>query len=110
MKTETIKLFVSDAAGSVSAEYILPAKSKCILTLAHGAGAGMQHPFMIALANKLAEKNIATLRFNFPSLKEREGRMFLLLHIKQFRQRYMMPIKNFLRFLFLYQVNHSADE
>jgi len=73
MKTETLKLFVSDAAGSVSAEYILPAKSKCILTLAHGAGAGMNHPFMIALANALAEKNIATLRFNFPFI-EKKGR------------------------------------
>lgn len=73
MKTETLKLPVSDSAGSVSAEYILPEKSKCILTLAHGAGAGMGHPFMIALANKLAEKKIATLRFNFPFI-ERKGR------------------------------------
>jgi len=73
MKTETIKLFVSDSAGAVSAEYIIPAKSKCILTLAHGAGAGMNHPFLIALAKQLAEKNIATLRFNFPFI-ERKGR------------------------------------
>lgn len=73
MKAETFKLPVTDAAGAVSAEYILPAKSKCILTLAHGAGAGMDHPFMIALAKQLAEKNIATLRFNFPFI-ERKGR------------------------------------
>jgi len=73
MKTETIKLPVSDSAGSVSAEYILPVKSKCILTLAHGAGAGMAHPFMAELAKQLAEKNIATLRFNFPFI-ERKGR------------------------------------
>lgn len=73
MKTETLKLPVSDSPVSVSAEYILPAKSKCVLTLAHGAGAGMNHPFMIALANQLAEKNIATLRFNFPFI-EKKGR------------------------------------
>src|SRR4051812_15109769 len=73
MKTETLKLFVSDSSGSVSAEYIAPAKNKCILTLAHGAGAGMNHPFMISLAKSLAEKNIATLRFNFPFI-ERKGR------------------------------------
>ena len=73
MKTETLKLPVSDSAGAVSAEYILPAKSKCILTLAHGAGAGMNHPFMTALAKQLAEKNIATLRFNFPFI-EKKGR------------------------------------
>ncbi len=87
MKAETIKLPVSDFAVSVSAEYILPAKSRCILTLSHGAGAGMNHPFMIALAKQLAEKNIATLRFNFHSLKKKEGLMFLLLHIKQLKQR-----------------------
>lgn len=73
MKTETIKIAVSDTAGSVSAEYIIPAISKCILMLAHGAGAGMQHPFIVTLANKLAEKNIATLRFNFPFI-ERKAR------------------------------------
>lgn len=73
MKTETIKLPFSDSAVTVSAEYILPAKSKCIVTLAHGAGAGMNHPFMVALAQSLAEKNIGTLRFNF-SFIERKGR------------------------------------
>jgi uncharacterized protein len=39
-------LQVSDSTGAVSAEYILPEKSKCIMTLAHGAGAGMDHTFM----------------------------------------------------------------
>ena len=73
MKTTTLKLPVSDAAGVVSAEYFIPAKSKCILTLAHGAGAGMSHPFMVELAKQLAEKNIATLRFNFPFI-EKKGR------------------------------------
>jgi predicted alpha/beta-hydrolase family hydrolase len=73
MKTETLKLSVPDAAIAVSGEYIIPVKSKCILTLAHGAGAGMEHPFMITLARQLAEKNIATLRFNFPFI-EKKGR------------------------------------
>ena len=73
MKTETVKLNVSDSAGHVSAEYYIPGKSKCILILAHGAGAGMNHPFMTALSKSLAEKNIATLRFNFPFI-ERKGR------------------------------------
>ena len=34
--------------------------------LAHGAGAGMEHPFMAAVAKGLAERNIATLRYQFP--------------------------------------------
>lgn len=58
---------------AISAEYYIPQKSKCILILAHGAGAGMNHPFMTTLANSLAEKEIATLRFNFPFI-ERKGR------------------------------------
>jgi predicted alpha/beta-hydrolase family hydrolase len=36
------------------------------LVLAHGAGAGMTHPFMEALAEDLAARKIATLRFQFP--------------------------------------------
>ena len=74
MKTQSCSLFVSDAAGSVSGEYIIPPKSTCIITIAHGAGAGMNHPFMTALANSLAEKNIATLRFNFPFTENKKGR------------------------------------
>src|SRR5437868_5693356 len=34
--------------------------------LAHGAGAGMKHPFMAAVAKGLAERGIATLRYQFP--------------------------------------------
>jgi uncharacterized protein len=74
MKTKSFSLLVSDAIGSVTAEYILPSKSNCILTLAHGAGAGMDHPFMITLAKSLGEINIATLRFNFPFMEHKKGR------------------------------------
>ncbi|MEO8110254.1 MAG: alpha/beta family hydrolase [Ginsengibacter sp.] len=74
MKTQSCSLFISDAVGSVSGEYIIPQKSICIITIAHGAGAGMNHPFMTALANSLAEKNIVTLRFNFPFMENKKGR------------------------------------
>ena len=37
--------------------------------LAHGAGAGMTHPFMTAVASGLAERNIATLRYQFPYME-----------------------------------------
>lgn len=74
MKTKTLSFKVSDVIGNVSAECITPEKSKCILTLAHGAGAGMNHVFMITLANALAENDIATLRFNFPFTENKKGR------------------------------------
>ena len=74
MKTRCLKIHVSPSIGNVSAEYIAPEDAGCILTLAHGAGAGMNHPFMVALANSLAETGIATLRFNFPFAENKKGR------------------------------------
>jgi len=44
------------------------------MTFAHGAGAGMDHPFMVDMANTLAESGIATLRFNFPFKENKKGR------------------------------------
>ena len=37
---------------------------------AHGAGAGMNHAFMEAIAQGLAERGIASLRFNFPFMEQ----------------------------------------
>jgi predicted alpha/beta-hydrolase family hydrolase len=37
--------------------------------MAHGAGAGMAHPFMTALANDLASRAIATVRYQFPYME-----------------------------------------
>ena len=41
-----MKIKVSDKIGSVSAEVIAPAEPMAVLVLAHGAGAGMNHPFL----------------------------------------------------------------
>lgn len=51
-----------------------PEKPLCILTLAHGAGAGMDHSFMETLAGSLSKAGIATLRFNFPFAEHKKGR------------------------------------
>jgi predicted alpha/beta-hydrolase family hydrolase len=74
MKTKSLSLKISPSVGSVSAEGFVPQKSKCIMTLAHGAGAGMNHSFMIELARSLSEEGIATLRFNFPFMENKKGR------------------------------------
>jgi predicted alpha/beta-hydrolase family hydrolase len=58
-------------AGAVSALLLRPADAKCLLVLAHGAGAGMSHPFLGALANELAARRVATLRYQFPYMQER---------------------------------------
>lgn len=74
MKIKSVSIKVSAAIGAVSGEYIIPDKSICIMTIAHGAGAGMNHPFMKTLAELLAERGITTLRFNFPYMENKKGR------------------------------------
>jgi predicted alpha/beta-hydrolase family hydrolase len=74
MKTRSLTLTVSPEIGKVSAELITPDQPFCIMTLAHGAGAGMNHDFMVNISKSLAEKNIATLRFNFPYMENKKGR------------------------------------
>jgi uncharacterized protein len=74
LSTQPITLEVSSSIGNVSGEFIIPEKSECMMTLAHGAGAGMNHSFMVALAKSLGEQNIGTLRFNFPFTEGKKGR------------------------------------
>ncbi|MDB5278050.1 MAG: alpha/beta hydrolase [Ferruginibacter sp.] len=74
MTTKSLVLPVSAETGNVSAEYILPEDCSCIIVLAHGAGAGMNHTFMITLSNALALKGIGTFRFNFPFMEKKKPR------------------------------------
>jgi predicted alpha/beta-hydrolase family hydrolase len=63
--------FGVEGRGEVSALLSRPAKARRLLVLAHGAGAGMSHPFMEMLAGELAGVGIATLRYQFPYMEER---------------------------------------
>jgi predicted alpha/beta-hydrolase family hydrolase len=65
---------ISKTIGKVTIKVVDVAKPKAVLTLAHGAGAGMEHPFMESLANGLAKESIATVRFNFPYMENKKGR------------------------------------
>src|SRR6476661_6227166 len=56
-----------DVGGSiVSGVYARPASPVATLVVAHGAGAGMEHPFLRGFTAALNDDGVATLRFNFP--------------------------------------------
>lgn len=74
MVTRSLSLTLPPAIGDVSAICMVPENAICIMTLAHGAGAGMDHSFMATLAAALGEVGIATLRFNFPFTEYKKGR------------------------------------
>ena len=59
-----------DADRRVSGLLLAPGQARACLVLAHGAGAGMTHPFMAAVAAELAERGIATLRYQFPYMEQ----------------------------------------
>jgi hypothetical protein len=59
-----------DGGRSVSALLQAPGSARACYVFAHGAGAGMTHPFMAAVANGLAERSIATLRYQFPYMEQ----------------------------------------
>jgi predicted alpha/beta-hydrolase family hydrolase len=58
-----------DATRRVSALFQHPRGAAACFVLAHGAGAGMEHPSMAALAAELAARRVATLRFQFPYME-----------------------------------------
>src|ERR1700679_336889 len=57
-------------AASVSALLIRPAEARACFVFAHGAGAGMSHPFMETFATGLGERDIASLRYQFPYMEK----------------------------------------
>jgi len=60
--------------GDVSGLLLRPDGARLLYVLAHGAGAGMRHPFLESIAQRLAERSIATLRYQFPYMEQRARR------------------------------------
>jgi predicted alpha/beta-hydrolase family hydrolase len=60
--------------GQVSALLQKPVSARACYVLAHGAGAGMAHPFMASVARGLAERGIASLRYQFPYMEQKSKR------------------------------------
>ena len=57
-------------SGPVSALLLCPDKPRACFVFAHGAGAGMTHPFMETFANGLCARDIASLRYQFPYMEK----------------------------------------
>ena len=65
---------VGGRTGEVSGLLLRPGGARLVYVLAHGAGAGMRHPFLETVAQRLAERDIATLRYQFPYMEQRARR------------------------------------
>lgn len=68
MHTESLVIEI-DAHRPVSALLLRPERAAACFVMAHEAGAGMTHPFMQAMADGLAERDVATLRYQFPFMQ-----------------------------------------
>ena len=64
----------ADSANDVSALLLRPLTARACFIFAHGAGAGMTHPFMEQVASGLCERGIATLRYQFPYMEKASKR------------------------------------
>ena len=70
---QALKIEIDDTA-AVSALLIRPPQARACFVFAHGAGAGMAHPFMATVAAGLGERNVATLRYQFPYMEKASKR------------------------------------
>jgi predicted alpha/beta-hydrolase family hydrolase len=68
-----LTITVNDAT-RVSGLWQSPTPARAAYVLAHGAGAGMEHVFMVAAATELQAQGIATLRYQFPYMERRARR------------------------------------
>jgi predicted alpha/beta-hydrolase family hydrolase len=71
-KNKPVKITVGD--GHVSGVHRPVNGARACLVFAHGAGAGMAHPFMESVADGLSERGISTLRFQFPYMEQKSKR------------------------------------
>jgi predicted alpha/beta-hydrolase family hydrolase len=65
-----LRFLATQKSGEVSALLVRPERAQWLLVLGHGAGAGMRHAFMHNISDQLAERTIATFRYNFPYMEQ----------------------------------------
>lgn len=69
MTTRTIQFQVGNTDRHVTGLLNCPAHARLIYVMGHGAGAGMRHPFLHSIAERLAAHRIGTLRYQFPYME-----------------------------------------
>jgi len=72
LSARELSFLATRSTGEVSALLLRPAGARRLLVLGHGAGAGMRHAFLEAVAEHLAAEGVATFRYQFP-YRERGG-------------------------------------
>jgi predicted alpha/beta-hydrolase family hydrolase len=68
------EVLISEKLGKVSILITPAGNAKAVMLLAHGAGAGMKHPFMESLAAGLADNEVTVVRFNFLYMEKKMKR------------------------------------
>src|SRR5438874_5002711 len=74
VSSDPVAITVADGEATVSGLLLRPPGASQLYVLAHGAGAGMRHPFLETTARALAERDVATLRYQFPYMERRASR------------------------------------
>src|SRR6059058_6124085 len=74
VSSDPVAITVADGEATVSGLLLRPPGASQLYVLAHGAGAGMRHPFLETIARALAARDVATLRYQFPYMERRASR------------------------------------
>ena len=70
MNQKDVQIPISALDRQVSGILAVPDQAKALYILAHGAGAGMHHDFMVKVSKEVYDRRIATLRFQFPYMED----------------------------------------
>jgi predicted alpha/beta-hydrolase family hydrolase len=69
MTTSEERLRIPTDVTPVAGAYARPAEAFASIVVAHGAGSGMDHPFLVGFTEAMNDEGVATLRFNFPYME-----------------------------------------
>jgi predicted alpha/beta-hydrolase family hydrolase len=73
-EAEEMRFLATPEKGEVSALFVRPGNASHLLVLGHGASTNMRHATLQTIADRMAESDIATFRYNFPYMEHGRGR------------------------------------